>query len=324
MQKISYVIPCYRSKQTIGAVVDEIQRTMSGQNNFTCEIILVNDCSPDNLWPVLLAIAEKNPNVICVDFAKNFGQHAALMAGYRYATGDIIISLDDDGQTPADESIKLVSKINEGYDVVYARYEQNKESTFRRFGSWMNLKMAEYMISKPKGVAIQSYFAAKRFIIEEIIKYEHAYPYIYGLVFRSTQNIGNVEVNHRSRLMGSSGYTMAKLIGLWMNGFTAFSVKPLRIASIIGTISAFFGFALGLWSIINKFLEPNIPVGYSSLISVVVFFGGLIMLMLGLVGEYIGRIYICLNHAPQYVIKDVVLGKEKDEKIDDVCKIKQR
>lgn len=314
MQKISYVIPCYRSAQAIGLVIDEIQQTMAGQSEFTYEIILVNDCSPDDLWPVLLAIAEANPNVTCVNLAKNFGQHAALMAGYRYAAGDIIISLDDDGQTPADEAMKLVAKINEGYDVVYARYKRNMESAFRRFGSWVNLKMAEYMIDKPKGITIQSYFAARRFVIEEVLKYEHAYPYIYGLVFRSTQNVANVEVTHRIRTVGSSGYTLSKLVGLWLNGFTAFSIKPLRIATITGTISAFFGFVLGIWTIISKFTNPNIPIGYSSIISVVVFFGGLIMLMLGLIGEYIGRIYICLNRSPQYVVREAVLGKVEDEK----------
>lgn len=307
MQKISYVIPCYQSTQTIESVVDEVQQTMNRQIDFSYEIILVNDCSPDNLWPLLLSIAEKNPSVKCIRLAKNFGQHAALMAGFHYAVGDIIISLDDDGQTPADEAMKLVAKINEGYDVVFARYKQNMEIPFRRFGSWMNQKMAEYMIGKPRNIAIQSYFAVKRFIIDEILKYEHAYPYIFGLIFRSTQNVVNVEVTHRSRSVGSSGYTFSKLLGLWMNGFTAFSVKPLRIATFTGAVCAFLGFVIGVWSIANKFLGVNVPLGYSSLIAVVVFFGGMIMLMLGLIGEYIGRIYICINNSPQYVIKETTL-----------------
>lgn len=313
MQKLSYVIPCYRSSQTIGTVVEEIERTMETQSQYTYEIILVNDCSPDDLWSTLSNLAKTKPNVIAVNLAKNFGQHAALMAGYRYATGDVILSLDDDGQTPADEAMKLVDKINEGYDVVYARYKRNMESAFRRFGSWVNLKMAEYMLKKPKGIAIQSYFAAKRFIIEEILKYEHAYPYIFGLIFRTTQNVTNVEVTHRSREVGDSGYTLTKLIGLWMNGFTAFSVKPLRIATLVGASSAFLGFAYGIWSIINKFLDPSIPLGYSSIISLIIFFGGLIMLMLGLIGEYIGRIYICLNRSPQYVIKETVRSKVSND-----------
>lgn len=311
MKKISYVIPCYRSVDTIASVVDEIQRTMEGQENYTYEIILVNDASPDDLWQVISELAEKVPEVVGVNLARNFGQHAALMAGYHYVSGDIVISLDDDGQTPADEAMKLVAKIEEGYDVVYAKYKRNMESAFRRFGSWVNLKMAEALIDKPKGIAIQSFYAARRFIIDEILRYNNAYPYIFGLVFRSTQNVANVEVTHRSRATGRSGYTLTKLIRLWMNGFTAFSVKPLRFATIMGMISAVIGFLLGVWSIVNKFVAPDVPRGYSSLISVVVFFGGMIMLLLGLIGEYVGRIYICINRAPQYVVKGTTRDTEE-------------
>ena len=315
MQKISYVIPCYRSTETLGAVVEEIRRTMADQPDYSYEIILVNDCSPDGLWPVICGIAASGPDVIGVNLAKNFGQHSALMAGYRQASGDIIVTLDDDGQTPADEAMLLVNKINEGYDVVYAKYTKTMESPFRRFGSWVNSRMAEFLIGKPRDVAIQSYFAAKRFIIDEIVKYEHAYPYIFGLVFRSTQNVANVEIDHRDRAAGDSGYTMSKLLSLWMNGFTAFSVKPLRIATVVGLVCAMLGFLMGAWFAINKFLDPTIPLGYSSIICAIVFFGGLIMLMLGLIGEYIGRIYICLNRSPQYVVKETTLddGSGKDE-----------
>lgn len=313
MQKISYVIPCYRSTQTIASVVKEIQQTMDGQSEFTYEIILVNDGSPDNLWPVLLGIAEKNPNVICVNLAKNFGQHAALMAGYRYTTGEIIVSLEDDGQTPVDETMKLVAKINEGYDVVYARYKGNKESIFRRFGTWVNQKMAEYLIGKPKGLAIPGYFAAKRFIIEEILKYEHAYPYIDGLVFRSTQNAVNVKVTHRERIVGSSGYTLSKLLRLWINGFTAFSIKPLRIATIIGSLCAFAGFVFGLHVVISRLYSPDMPIGYATIVALLLLIGGIVMLMLGLIGEYVGRIYMSINRSPQYVIKEVISCKTEDE-----------
>ncbi len=307
MEKISFVIPCYKSVDTLHSVVQEIEETMLGQEGYDYEILLVNDCSPDKTWDVISQLADSNKKINGINLAKNFGQHAALMAGFRYATGDIIVSLDDDAQTPANEVMKLIEKLHGGYDVVYARYKRNQESAFRRFGSWVNKKMAESLIDVPKGLAIQSYFAAKRFIIDEILRYENAYPYIFGLVFRATQNVGNVEVNHRKREIGTTGYTFKKLIGLWMNGFTAFSVKPLRWATLMGLASAFLGFVIGVWSIINKFLSPNVPVGYSSLIATISFFCGLLMLMLGLIGEYIGRIYICLNRSPQYVIKDVKL-----------------
>ena len=313
MIKISFVIPCYRSEHTIQAVVQEITDTMVGLKGYIYEIILVNDASPDHVWLTIKEMAERDKHILGVNLARNFGQHAALMAGYHFVTGDIIISMDDDGQTPANEAPKLIGKIRDGYDVVYARYKRNMENTFRRFGSWVNLKMAEHMIDKPKGLAIQSYFAAKRFVIEEILHYDHAYPYIFGLIFRTTQNVANVEIIHRSREIGSSGYTLSKLLGLWMNGFTAFSIKPLRIATWSGMLCALSGFLLTMWSIINKLVDPSVPLGYSSLIATNVFFGGAIMLLLGLIGEYIGRIYICINRSPQYVVKECTTIYHEDQ-----------
>jgi len=311
MQKISFVIPCYRSEKTIRAVVDEITDTMSGLPEYSYEIILVNDASPDNVWQCIETMSQEDNRILGVNLAKNFGQHAALMAGYNYVSGDIIVSLDDDGQTPANEAPLLIEKINEGYDVVYAAYKRNMESLFRRFGSKVNAKMAEYMIGKPRNIAIQSYFAARRFVIEEVIKYENSYPYIFGLVFRTTQNIANVEVIHRNRTVGTSGYTFGKLVGLWMNGFTAFSVRPLRMATLLGIACSIFGFLAGLYFVIRKFIDPSVPLGYSSLISAIILLGGLNLLMLGLVGEYIGRIYICINRSPQFVVKETtgVLAK---------------
>lgn len=309
MCKVSFVIPCYRSERTIEMVVREITDAMKEMNDFSYEVILVNDASPDNVWQIIKALSETDQHIVGVNLAKNFGQHSALMAGYHFVTGDIVVSLDDDGQTPADEAPKLIQKICEGYDVVYARYKKNMESPFRRFGSKVNSKMAEYMIGKPKNIAIQSYYAARRFVVDEIIKYENSYPYIFGLVFRTTKNIGNVEVNHRSRSIGTSGYTLPKLIGLWMNGFTAFSIKPLRIATVLGIVSSIVGFLLGMFFVIRKFIVPTVPLGYSSIISAVMLIGGLNLLMLGVVGEYIGRIYICINRSPQFVVKETV-GKD--------------
>lgn len=305
MKKLSYVIPCYCSENTIANVVDEIANTMQHEPNYSYEIILVNDCSPDDTWEAICRLVKENKNIVGINFTKNFGQHAATMAGYRHVTGDIVVTLDDDGQTPADEVMALVHKLEEGYDVVYASYQRNMESAFRRFGSRVNSIMAEYMIGKPKNIAIQSYNVARKYIIDEVVKYDGAYPYIFGLIFRTTKKIANVEVKHRSREVGKSGYTLTKLLALWMNGFTAFSVKPLRIATGIGTISAFLGFIMGIFFIVQKIVNPSIPIGYSSIITTIAFFSGLMMMMLGLLGEYIGRIYISLNKSPQYVIKEI-------------------
>lgn len=306
MKKVSFVIPCYRSEQTITHVVDEIHRTLAELNKYDYEIILVNDCSPDGTFDVIRGLCETDSRIVGINLAKNFGQHAALMAGFRQVQGDIVVCLDDDGQTPADEVGKLLEKIEEGSDVVYAKYNVKKHSAFRNFGSHVNELMTRMMLGKPKELFVSSYFAAKRFIIDEVVRYENSYPYVIGLVLRSTKKITNVDVNHREREVGASGYTLKKLLGLWFNGFTSFSVQPLRIATIMGGSFAVLGFMYALYTIIKKFVNPNVPLGFSSLMSAILVIGGMVMIMLGLIGEYIGRIYITLNNSPQYVIREVV------------------
>jgi len=307
-KKVSFVIPCYKSEATIEKVIDEIKEAMGALTAYTHEIILVNDASPDNTFDVLRKLAEDNDNITAINLAKNFGQHAALMAGFSFVTGDILVCLDDDGQTPADEVGKLLEEIENGQDVVYAKYEHKKHSIFRNMGSAMNEWMAHFLLGKPKSLYVSSYFAARRFVVDEMLRYDKSYPYIIGLVLRTTNRISNVTVTHREREVGHSGYTMRKLLALWFNGFTAFSVKPLRIATAIGSLCACAGFCYGVYTIIKKLINPAVPVGFSSMMSALVFIGGMLMLMLGLVGEYIGRMYIGMNNAPQYVIREIERG----------------
>ncbi len=312
---LSFVIPCYRSQNTILKVVDEIERTVKTRDGYDYEIILVNDCSPDNVWSVIADLAKRNSRVTAINLAKNFGQHSALLAGYNHCSGDYVISLDDDGQTPADELYKLVDKLNEGFDVVYASYGEVHQNLIRRLGSNFAKAMSDYMFDikgdKNHG---SSYYIAKKFIIDEMIKYKNPYPYMGGLVLRVTRNIGFVFVTHRDRMEGRSGYSFKGLVNLWLNGFTAFSVKPLRIGSYIGFLSSILGILYAIYIIIKKlFINPDLQTGWSSIISVIMIIGGIIMLMLGLIGEYIGRIYICINNSPQYVIKEIESQKNIKE-----------
>lgn len=305
-KKVSFIIPCYRSEKTLEGVVTEIRETMQTLDAYQYDIFLINDCSPDNTFDVIKKLCKRYDNITGINLAKNFGQHSALMAGLRKSDGDIVVCLDDDGQTPANEVGKLLAGIEEGSDVVYAQYDTKKHSAFRNFGTWMNDIMTRVMLGKPRDLHLTSYFAAKRFVVESMLAYEKSYPYIIGLVLRATKNITNVPVNHRSREVGASGYTMKKLLGLWFNGFTAFSILPLRIATVAGSIFAGLGFLYGIYTIIKKLVNPAVPLGFSSMMSAIVFIGGMLMLMLGLVGEYVGRIYISINNSPQYVIREEI------------------
>ncbi len=306
MRLLSFVIPCYRSEHTIDAVVEELQATLPTREGFDYEIILVSDASPDNVFGRIRALAQNNPKIKGLEFSKNFGQHAAILAGFRIAQGEMVIVLDDDGQVPADELYKLVDKIDEGYDVVFAKYDQKQHSKFRNWGSRVNLYMMEQLVGKPHGLVANSYMALRRFVVDEMIRYQNAYPYLAGLIFRTSINASDVLVHHRARLQGASGYTVRKLLALWLNGFTAFSVKPLRIGTYAGALTALIGFLYGLYIIGVKLFHPSMQAGYASLMAVMLFVGGLILLLLGLIGEYVGRIYICLNQSPQYVIKESV------------------
>ncbi len=314
---VSFVIPCYRSEHTLEKVVLEIHKTLKDMKQYDYEIILVNDCSPDGTWAAIRRSCQENERIRGISFARNFGQHAALMAGLRQSVGDYVVCLDDDGQTPANEVGKLLERLEEGYDAVYASYSHKQHSLFRNLGSKVNELMTRIMLEKPKELYLSSYFAVRRFVVEDMVRYENSYPYVIGLVLRATKNITNVEVNHRERQEGSSGYNLKKLLGLWFNGFTAFSVKPLRIATCIGCLSAAAGFLYGLYTIIKRLVNPQVPMGFSSTMAAIVFFGGMIMIMLGLIGEYIGRIYISLNNSPQYVIRERINAKEADGKAYD-------
>ncbi len=236
MMKYSFVIPCYKSGLTIRNVIEDISLAMSKRQENAYEIICVNDYPHDDTFSVLKDIADDNKHLSVIQLSRNFGQHAALIAGYNEAIGELIISLDDDGQTPPKEVFKMIDKIDDECDVVFAKYKKKNHTGFRNFGSKVNDKMAEILINKPKSLSISSYFVAKKYIIKEVIKYTDSYPYITGLVLRTTSFIKNVEIEHKERTVGDSNYSFKSLLKLWLNGFTAFSIKPLRVSMFLGLI----------------------------------------------------------------------------------------
>lgn len=308
MTLISFVIPCYRSENTIEMVIDEIRNTVREREGYDYEIVAVNDCSPDHVYDVLAKLAKEDSKVKVINFAKNMGKHAAVIAGYSVVSGQYVVNLDDDYQSPVNELWKLMELVeSDECDCATAEYFVKRESLVKRIGSNINLKMSEIMLEKPKGLRMENFSVIKAFVAKEIINYKNPYPYLEGLTFRVTNRIKSVKMEQRDRGDDNvSGFTLRKSISLILNGLTAFSVKPLRIASLCGVIFAGLGFGYGVYTIIRKLIHPEILLGYSSLLSVLLFSSGLIMVMLGLIGEYIGRIYICINDSPQYVIRNTI------------------
>lgn len=303
---LSFVIPCYKSERTISCVIKEVSEVMKGNDTYDYEIIAVNDGSPDAVYNVLKELAKADSRITAIDLAKNLGQHAAMMAGCANSMGDIIIFMDDDGQCPVEQLFLLLKPIECGYDVAIAKYGLKEQSLFKNICSMVNEYVANCLLDKPKDIQMGNFMAIKKFVIDEMLKYENPYPYISGLFFRTTDKIANVPMKERKRMDGTTTYTIRKLFSLWINSFTAFSVKPLRIATVVGILISCLGFLYGIFVIASKIINPNVFAGWSSIMAILLFIGGMLMTMLGIIGEYVGRIYISINNSPQYVIREKI------------------
>ena len=299
------MIPCYYSEKTIKKVVEMTIDEFSKTNRYDCEFVLVNDGSTDGTYEKIKELAEKYPFVQGVNLLRNFGQHNALMAALHYVRGDYVLGMDDDMQTHPSQIHKLVEKIQEGYDLVYGHYGKKKNSTLKNLSSKLNEVSSRILLGRPKEIVSSNFWIITRKVAEEVIKYDSYNPYIDGIFYRVTHNIGNVEVEHHKREVGTSNYTLKKLIRLWL-AYWNYSVIPLRISSVTGGVMAMAGFVAALLTIIRKLVHPGIPVGWASTICVVTVFAGLILMSLGIIGEYLGKIILTLNHTPQFIVRESI------------------
>lgn len=300
---LSIVIPVYNSQDSISKLTDHLVASLGV--DYKLEIVLVNDSSKDNSEKLCIALYEKYETIVkFYSLSKNVGEHNAVMAGLNHTTGDFIVIMDDDFQNPISEVIKLVEFAKENsYDVVYTYYDRKQHHFLRNLGSKFNDKVANVMLKKPKDLYLSSFKLMSKFLVNEIIKYDLPFPYIDGLILRTTTNIGKIQVYHQERIVGKSGYTLTKLIALWLNMFTNFSILPLRVSIYIGFVFAFLGLIFGVYTVIEKLSNPRLPIGFAALAVSVFIFAGVQLISLGMIGEYIGRIFLSLNKRPQYTVK---------------------
>ena len=270
------------------------------------EFVLVDDCSPDEgaTVRVLRRLVEEYPCVRAVELAKNGGQHNAQMAALNYTRGDIIISMDDDGQTSPTQLDKLLDEMDKGYDIVYAYYPHKQHSNGRNLGSRFNQWSMNILIGKPKDMKTSSFWVIRRFVRDYAIQYKSSYTHIQGVFLRVTRNISCVPVEHFQRQVGESGYTFGKLVQLWAN-IIGFSIVPLRLATILGNIFALIGLIGIITVVIRKIIRPVTAIGWPSLMVSIFFFSGLILIFMGLIGEYIGRIFLGMSNNPQFVVRRI-------------------
>jgi hypothetical protein len=286
---------------------------MEKMNRREFEFVLVNDYSSSTkTMPVLKKLAEEYPCVTVLNLAKNAGQHNAIMAGLNYAKGDILIGMDDDMQTHPSQLPYLFEELEKGYDIVYGYYPEKKHSAFRNFGSWVNYISVRILIGKPKELKTSSYWVARKFVRDSVIEYQAPYAYIQGLFLRTTRNISCIPIQHFQREEGESNYTFKRLLKLWSN-IIGFSITPLRLTEYCGFGLSLLSIIAAVVVLIRKILNPAMALGWPSLMIVICFFSGIQLMFLGLIGEYIGRMFLGLNRQPQYVIREVIRQESEEQ-----------
>src|SRR5438445_13145082 len=303
--ELSLVIPVYNGSRTIGALVEHTTKIF-GLTSF--EIVLVNDGSQDTNEKICAELASKFPqNVVFVHLSRNFGEHTAVLAVFPSSGGSYLTVLDDDGHNPPEEVVGMLDELKlKNYDVVYGHYIKKRHSRFRNLGSRFNDRIATLMLHKPKDLYLSSLKVMNRFLVNEIIKYRGPYPYTDGLIYRVTRNIGQIPVAHRVSASGPSRYTLRRLVRLWLNMFLNFSIKPLRISVYVGLLASCLSIVALVAILIDKlWITKNVTVGIPTVLGSVVFFAGIQLMILGLVGEYLGRLYLDHTGTPQYVVRYV-------------------
>lgn len=311
---VSIVIPCYNSEHTIGEVVELAIEEFEKLDNYECEFVLVNDYSRDETWKAIEALTDKHSNVKGINFAKNFGQHNALMAAMSQAEGDLIVGMDDDMQNHPSQIPQFLAKIEEGYDIVFGVFKERKFSVMKNITGAISRYLLWHLLDRPKDIQMSSFWCCRKYVRDEVVKYKGYNVFLQVLFFRTTHNIANIEVEHFAREVGTSNYNFRRGLKLFMSCLN-FTVIPLRVATFFGTIFSGAGFIGAIIVLIRKLLDPTITIGWSSLMCAMLVLFGICFLMLGIIGEYIGKLILNINRTPQYVVRDMRNIKSKDKEV---------
>lgn len=303
---ISFVIPCYYSEKIIRREVEAVMHEFSIREGYECEFILVNDGSTDGTYDVIKSLAHEYDNVKGINFIRGFGQHNAQLAGMRYAEGDYVMGIDDDMQNHPSQIFKVIEKIQEGYDITFGIYNNHYKNSFiKQLTSRFNNYTSSRLIGLPKGIEASSFWIITKQVNQEAVKYKSYNIILDGIFNQISSNIGQVEVEHYPRAEGKSGYTFSKLVKMWLR-YWNYSVLPLRVSFIIGMIASLLGLTASVWTIAKKLTDPMLPVGWASTFCTTTLLFGAVLMVLGIIGEYLGKVIMILNDTPQYIIRETV------------------
>jgi undecaprenyl-phosphate 4-deoxy-4-formamido-L-arabinose transferase len=301
---VSILIPVYRNDGGLDELVSRIQGSMAGSayaNDF--ELVLIDDCSPDNSWKVIQQLAQTYSFVQGATLSRNFGQHNAIMAGLNLVSGQYVVLMDDDLQHPPEAIPRMLDELTAGADVCYTRYANRQHAAWKIAGSKFNDMMASWLLSKPKGLYLSSFKALKRGMVDQIRNHEGPFAYLDGLILDITRRIASIEIEHGSRAFGEGNYSFKKSISLWLRMVTGTSIVPLRLVSLMGALIATLGFLGAIFVIVSNYLYPNESKGWASIIVTILLVSGFQTLFIGVLGEYLGRIHLRLNNKPQYLFR---------------------
>jgi glycosyltransferase involved in cell wall biosynthesis len=308
LRKLSVVIPVYGSAAILPELVRQIHDALTARlfSEDEFEIVLVNDCGPDDSWTVIRELAVGRSYLKAIGLRKNAGQHNAIMAGLNFASGNVIVMMDDDLQHSPYDIPSLYEKVQQGYDVCYADFTRRHHARWKIVGSAINDRVAGYLLKKPPGLYLSPFKAINREIRNELVKYHGPHVYLDGLILTITANIAEVTVEHHPRLYGHGGYGFVRSASLWLKMATNFSIAPLRLASLTGLLFSCLGLLLAAYLVAMRLGNDRVPEGWTSLMVMVLMVGGIQLLALGAIGEYMGRVFLTINKRPQFVVASMV------------------
>ncbi len=302
-KEISIVIPVYNSHECVAELSRQIADVMA-KSGISYEQIMVNDCSKDSSWEEIQKEAESNPNILGINLRKNGGQDSAILTGLNYARGKWIVIMDDDLQHSPYDISKLYEEVKKGYDVVYANFETKKQKLWKNLGSWFNGKISEIALDKPKGIYLSPYKIISGQVVAEMIKFNNLFPYIDGLIFQVTRNITQIDIEHHIRELGKSNYNLIKSIKVFLRMLFGFSTMPLNIAAFIGFFSALIGLGLAVFYAVEYFCGKADVTGWTTIVTLILIIGGLILVSLGIIGKYLGQVFLTINNQPKFIVKE--------------------
>jgi polyisoprenyl-phosphate glycosyltransferase len=311
---VSVIIPVYNAEESLPELITTLSRVL--KDRYTYEMIAVNDASADKSLTVLRQLGEKNPHLFIIDLAKNSGQENAILAGLKFVRYENIVCIDDDLQhDPADIPSLLECLHSRELDIVFARFSETSNSTFRRMGTWLNDRMMNFVIEKPKGLMLTSFLAMRRFVADQVIEYSGPFPYLAGQYLSITQRVGNIDLIHHPRRFQSSNYNFRKLVKLWISGLVSFGLAPLRLMFSFSILLFLFALGSVILLIINRLVYGNlVPIGWTTMMIVILILSSVQMFGLGLLGEYIGRVLMTATRYPRYSIRTLYNFKKTDKK----------